>query len=490
MRTAIRLLLILAVMTPTEVGSQQGAPDDTMPAPPGVHALIIGIADYAKFPSEQRLRYAHRDAQLFHDVLQTSPLAPSLKGVTLLSNSSAGRRAILDAVRTLGSAAGPDDLLYVFFSGHGILDSSGRAFIMPADADPALPEHNGIRVDHFVELIAASTQSRSIVLLIDASREADIAPAVLNAFSKHFGARDGNYIALLSARGGQRSYEDPNFESGLFTWYLVEGLEGRADLGKTGNQDGLVTMRELYRHVVEQVEDRAEQAFRKIQTPIIWSDYDPLFLPASFGAVNTLPDTLSPEDIGRHLERAARLEEAQDYHGASQAYERVLELDSDHPHARSRLGFILEEYLFEYEEARTVISYWVDRADTEPDKLAEYAQTLFTTERFEEHEAFVSGLLATGDFDERLEIVLRALQIANFVALDMDDRAFSSLASLVAELSRRHKSFTTDWSFGGVKHFIKENERFGTHQAWLVEVFDALESEKGDDLINRIRSMR
>ena len=496
MPSVLRLSLLLVVLAPAALAAQAQADvrvdevEGMTREGPGIHALVIGITDYPNIPKEQRPRYAEQDAELFHIALQKSPLAPSLRNVTILPNSAARRRDILEAVRTIGAEAGPDDLLYIFFSGYGILDSLNRGFIMPFDADPAFPEHNGIRVEHFVEQIATSTQARNIVLLVDASHEGSITRPVLDAFNRYFGRRDGNYVALLSAGDGQRSFEDPNFEYGLFTWYLAEALEGSADRAQSGNQDGFVTMRELYRHIVDRVEDRADQAFGAIQTPIISPDYDPLFLPVDFGIIGDLPPRLQPEDIERHLERAGRLEQAQDYHGAGQAYTRVLEIDPDHEQARDRLGFILQDHLFEYERARTVISYWVDRRDAGGEKLVSYAQTLLTTERFEQHEAFVAGLLANDEFNQRLEVVLRALQIANFVALEMHERAFSSLASLVAELSSRSRSFAIDWSFRGTIHFIEENDTFGTHQAWLVEFFDALETETDSDLINRIRSMR
>ncbi|MDH5643036.1 MAG: hypothetical protein OEY63_02460, partial [Gemmatimonadota bacterium] len=114
------------------------------------------------------------------------------------------------------------------------------------------------------------------------------------------------------------------------------------------------------------------------------------------------------------------------------------------------------------------------------------------TGRYDEFEAFVVGLLADNALDERLAIVTRALRVANFIALDEEERAFRSLASLVAELSRYQSSdFQTEWTFLGALEYIGKNERtFGTHRGWINEFLFTLQAERGVGLINSIRAMR
>jgi len=45
------------------------------------------------------------------------------------------------------------------------------------------------------------------------------------------------------------SIELPELGHGIFTYYLVEGLKGAADL----NKDGIVTVQELYEYLEQQV---------------------------------------------------------------------------------------------------------------------------------------------------------------------------------------------------------------------------------------------
>lgn len=52
------------------------------------------------------------------------------------------------------------------------------------------------------------------------------------------------------------SIELPELRHGILTYYLIEGLKGAADL----NQDGIVTVQELYEYVEAQVSKKSRTA--------------------------------------------------------------------------------------------------------------------------------------------------------------------------------------------------------------------------------------
>ena len=54
---------------------------------------------------------------------------------------------------------------------------------------------------------------------------------------------------MTAARPTEVSIELPELGHGLFTYYLIEGLKGAADL----NRDGIVTLQELYEYLEQQV---------------------------------------------------------------------------------------------------------------------------------------------------------------------------------------------------------------------------------------------
>ena len=66
-------------------------------------------------------------------------------------------------------------------------------------------------------------------------------------------ARTKGRAILTASNTKEVSYELPELGHGIFTYYLIEGLKGKADL----NRDGTVTLQELYEYLAEQVTKRS-----------------------------------------------------------------------------------------------------------------------------------------------------------------------------------------------------------------------------------------
>jgi uncharacterized caspase-like protein len=58
---------------------------------------------------------------------------------------------------------------------------------------------------------------------------------------------------LTASRSAEVSLELPELGHGVFTYYLMQGLKGAADL----NHDGIVTLQELYEYLEQQVTQKA-----------------------------------------------------------------------------------------------------------------------------------------------------------------------------------------------------------------------------------------
>ena len=58
---------------------------------------------------------------------------------------------------------------------------------------------------------------------------------------------------ITASRPAEVSLELPELEHGLFSYYLIAGLKGAADL----NRDGMVTLQELYEYVEQQVSSKS-----------------------------------------------------------------------------------------------------------------------------------------------------------------------------------------------------------------------------------------
>ena len=145
------------------------------------------------------------------------------------------------AIRALGKFFGTadrDDVLLVYFSGHGKLDQSGRLHLCMQDTestDLLSTAVSSARIREFADV----SRARNVVIVLDcchagAFRGGDLPDAV---------AGPGRYV-LTSCRGSQLA-NDATVDNGtsFFTQRLIDGLMGAA-----GDQDGdgYVTVSDLY----------------------------------------------------------------------------------------------------------------------------------------------------------------------------------------------------------------------------------------------------
>jgi uncharacterized caspase-like protein/peptidoglycan/xylan/chitin deacetylase (PgdA/CDA1 family) len=224
-------------------------------------AILVGIDDYKKWP---RLQYAVRDAEGVGQVLvQKFGFAP--ERVITLKNEQATRAGILGAFHDLlerGKNAGglqPNDRVFMFFAGHGATRklSSGRdlGYIVPYDADPDNLATDGIPMTE-IQNIAESLPAKHELFVMDACYSGlGLTRGGANAaFLRENGRRLGRQ--MLTAGGTDQLVSDggPNGHS-VFTWTLLQGLGGKADL----NGDGMITATELAAYVAPAVSSVSQQ---------------------------------------------------------------------------------------------------------------------------------------------------------------------------------------------------------------------------------------
>jgi peptidoglycan/xylan/chitin deacetylase (PgdA/CDA1 family)/uncharacterized caspase-like protein len=220
-------------------------------------AILVGIDNYQKWP---RLQYAVRDAEGMGQLLvQKFGFAP--ERVITLKNEQATRSGILAAFHERLAHGGlqPNDRVFVFFAGHGATRklSSGRdlGYIVPVDADPNNLATDAIPMTE-IQNIAESLQAKHALFVMDAcySGLGLTRGGASAAFLRDNGRRLGRQ--MLTAGGTDQLVSDggPNGHS-VFTWTLLQGLGGKADL----NGDGLITATELAAYVAPAVSSVSQQ---------------------------------------------------------------------------------------------------------------------------------------------------------------------------------------------------------------------------------------
>jgi hypothetical protein len=205
---------------------------------PRLAGVAVGVADYPR--SDMRLKYAGDDAEAIAAAFgeQMRLGAYSDVDVPPLANGAAQRGRILDVLNELHTNSREQGVTVVYFSGHGI-QSAGRTFFLPVDADPLRPASTGISMDELRGVF--SGMKGDVVVILDmchagALQEGIAAadPTTLAAIFQNFSAR---LTIVVSSGAAQRSFELDAYRHGALTQAILEAMRG-AVAGRPG-QGGL-----------------------------------------------------------------------------------------------------------------------------------------------------------------------------------------------------------------------------------------------------------
>jgi uncharacterized protein YgiM (DUF1202 family) len=223
-----------------------------------IWAVVIGISQYKTVRS---LKYADKDALAFRDYL-TQNLGVTPDHLTVLTNEQA---TLFNLKRSLGTDlkrnAGPKDTVIIFYAGHGAPEPEASSpdgdglekYLIPYDADPQDLYTTGLPMRE-VETIFHRLSAERVIFITDScysgatagrtfsttARRATLSDGFLTRLSKGKGR-----VVLTASRAGEVSEERDDLGHGVFTYYLLEGLNGKADM----DGDNIVTVDEVYSYL-------------------------------------------------------------------------------------------------------------------------------------------------------------------------------------------------------------------------------------------------
>ena len=151
----------------------------------------------------------------------------------------------------------PDDLLVLYFSGHGVRDELGALFLAVKNTIRSRLRSTAVKSDYIREAMDQSRSKRQ-VLILDCCNSGAFSQGTKAATGVSIGtasAFEAGYgrIILTASDSTQFAWEGDKVigetDNSLFTHFLVEGLEGNADL----DGDGRITVDELYDYAYEKV---------------------------------------------------------------------------------------------------------------------------------------------------------------------------------------------------------------------------------------------
>ena len=226
-------------------------------------ALIIANDEY-EHPGLSRLRAPAADAQALANVLSDKEIG----GFRVQTVHNAPAHIVEGHIEDLFADSQSDDLVLLHFSGHGLKSDSGELFLATRNTRPDRLGSTAVPAD-FIQRCMRTSRARSIVLFLDccyggafgegvAVRGSGSANVLENFAAGRLGGGRGRAVITASsameyAFEGNSLADEHQQQPSVFTAALVEGLTtGEADR----DEDGLVSLNELYDYVFDHVRER------------------------------------------------------------------------------------------------------------------------------------------------------------------------------------------------------------------------------------------
>ncbi|MGI0486408.1 caspase, EACC1-associated type [Pantanalinema rosaneae CENA516] len=219
-------------------------------------ALLVGVSEYED--GFNPLPNAVKDIEAMQNVLRQ----PEMGGFDRVKTLADPDPLLMQQeIEHLFSDRSKDDLVLLFFSGHGIKDDTGRLYFATRITRKT-PKGELIRSTavpaSFVHEIMGNSRSKRQIVILDC--------CFSGAFAEDMTAKDDGSVSVQAQLGGegravltsststQYSFEQKGCDLSVYTQYLVEGIEtGAADI----DNDGAIAVDELHDYAKSRVQNIA-----------------------------------------------------------------------------------------------------------------------------------------------------------------------------------------------------------------------------------------
>jgi uncharacterized caspase-like protein len=241
---------------------------------PQLYALVVGIQEFAK--SSLNLKYSVADANAIAQLLQqkAAPLFDKVNVETLTTQETTTKDALIAAFaryRTIN----PSDVFLFYVASHGVVDGTDLAsrqyFLIPSSFNTLT--HEAVKRDALsegeIKRMIASIPATRKVLMLDTCHAGAMGDAMM--VNTRDLAESGAVTVMASAIGStvlSASTSDEEAQEGenghgLFTWVLLQGLGGGADLFR----NGAIRTVDLAAYLENEVPKKALEHFKREQYP-------------------------------------------------------------------------------------------------------------------------------------------------------------------------------------------------------------------------------
>jgi hypothetical protein len=232
-----------------------------------VWLAVVGVSTYRE-RSIPSLAFAREDAVAIRDYYRGIGV-PAEQMIELLDENA----TLANIKRSLGTelvrrANNPDDTVLIYFAGHGQMeadrssaDADGYSkYLLPHDANPADLFGSALSMEELSRILQR-LRSERVVLLIDScfsgaaggrtpyEPNASSRGVITEEFLSRIASAGTGRVILTASGSREVAQESERMGHGIFTYFLLEGLRGAADL----DRDGRIDVDEIYRFVSQKV---------------------------------------------------------------------------------------------------------------------------------------------------------------------------------------------------------------------------------------------
>ncbi|KYC41420.1 hypothetical protein WA1_22265 [Scytonema hofmannii PCC 7110] len=226
---------------------------------PNLRYSAVDCQFLAEALTKATIEFPDREVKIYHDFAEQLPS---------LDN-------ILANLQQITAVAKPLDTVLFYFSGHGMIEqNSHQGFLCLADTRKDDLLGTALSLTEILKRLTQCAAQNQVVWLdachsggmtLRGTNTAETLPNPTSQFVKvlqEVAAKSQGFYALLSCDTNQQSWEFPELGHGVFTYFLIRGLQGEA-----ADSQGIISVDGLYRYVYHQTLqyiDKTNQQLRLI----------------------------------------------------------------------------------------------------------------------------------------------------------------------------------------------------------------------------------
>ncbi|MEC4984476.1 MAG: caspase family protein [Oscillatoria sp. PMC 1068.18] len=218
-----------------------------------VFLLLVGVSEYEDKKNLHPLNYAEADCQELATAFTEATQKFNNQKIFVHhknSKQTPDLAAVRNSLQEIVTSANPQDKLIVYFSCHGILHENQQAVLCLTNTQTQTLA-NSLTMQELLTKLNDCPAKQQLVIL-DACHSGGLTLRGINLKlvetlqqqAKEQARQKKNFYALLSCDEDQQSWEFSELGHGVFTYYLIRGLQGEA-----ADSEGIIEVKGLYKYV-------------------------------------------------------------------------------------------------------------------------------------------------------------------------------------------------------------------------------------------------